>query len=197
MELCRLDVKDSQCLNDQEVERIRRDLRSRGTLVNTHEPNEQYLCLDPTPLMFAVSAGDHAMVRFLIERGADVNAACASTGMTPLMEGYMMLGTKDRRHRIGKQACCTILLDAGASLAAVDSRGWSAQDYKYLNRMFVSDLDLCNPANIYQYSLNADGPPATVVGAEGSWASMSTVDPLKFREFFYDVGVVKVGSIKR
>ena len=60
--------------------------------------------LGSTPLHDAAWAGDSKMVRFLIDRGADVNARHLEAGSTPLH--YAIL--------TGRPAVVNLLLDAGA-----------------------------------------------------------------------------------
>ena len=65
-----------------------------------------------SPLHFAVIAGEHSIVRFLLEQGVSINAKDIS-GSTPLHEAV----------RYGRADIAALLLDAGADINARDSIG--------------------------------------------------------------------------
>ena len=92
-----------------DVERFRKLAAEDPALI--HARND----LDKTPLHYAVTNGRTEMIAYLLEQGADIDAADA-TGMTPLHVATV-------RHAPDRVKEVAQLLDAGANGAAQDSFG--------------------------------------------------------------------------
>ena len=72
-----------------------------------------------TPLLYAVSYGHPAMVKYLLDKGANIEARHAYTKRTPLLEGSYY----------GNVAVVEILVDRGADIQAVDGSGYNPLEY--------------------------------------------------------------------
>jgi len=86
--------------------------RVRALLARNPEALESRDGMEKTPVYFAITYDRVDVLKFLIERGADVNVR-DKTGLTPLHVATFM----------SRPACADVLIKAGAGIDAVDDFG--------------------------------------------------------------------------
>ncbi|MDH4227644.1 MAG: ankyrin repeat domain-containing protein [Deltaproteobacteria bacterium] len=113
-------------------------LAALGADVNAKDKNGY------TPLHHAMNRGDDEVVKFLIEKGADVNAKASSDGKTPLLIE-------------GSHETVKLLLASGADIKAIDKDGNTAMHtagayYKDVAEAIIAKGGDVNAKNIYGFT---------------------------------------------
>jgi hypothetical protein len=122
-------VSDRQLAEEVAIARVK-DLLAWGANINAG--------IHGTPLSDAVSRPDRpvTLAKFLIGNGANVDAATADYGITPLMDLVSSISFNGNKPMTAEDAAMlNLLLDSAAKGNAQDSTGWTALHYATLNTM--------------------------------------------------------------